>query len=317
MYLSDNIQVPEYLPQGKLGFWRTFDSTKLNTYLSCPRQYFYNYVLGWRLDVASHHLSFGQAWHSALEHIYNAEKYSPEVLAEAYERFLKVFKETQCESVGGKTPENALRALVEYTNTYLSDFSDFKVLATEVTDTVEIGALWPIVVKLDAVLQSRSNGKIYIMEHKTGSSCGQFWARQWHTSLQVGAYIYACNQVYAQNTTAIIDGTFFLKTKTSFQRELVQKSEWALSNWRNTIQAAMHNIDKDFELLLCTDCPEHKVMFSFPMRPTACSSYTGCSYYDLCTCVANPLDLFQRGNDQPPFGYKEEWWNPLAKTETN
>ena len=53
---------------------QTVDSTKINTFLDCPRQYFFTYVLGWRSDRPNNHLVFGQAWHEAMEHLDTRER---------------------------------------------------------------------------------------------------------------------------------------------------------------------------------------------------------------------------------------------------
>jgi len=37
--------------------------------MDCARQYFFEYVLGWRSTAPNNHLVFGSAWHAAIEHI--------------------------------------------------------------------------------------------------------------------------------------------------------------------------------------------------------------------------------------------------------
>ena len=48
--------------------WDVIDSSKLSCFCDCPRQYFYSYILGWKLDRPEHDLWFGEAWHRAREH---------------------------------------------------------------------------------------------------------------------------------------------------------------------------------------------------------------------------------------------------------
>jgi CRISPR/Cas system-associated exonuclease Cas4 (RecB family) len=47
--------------------WQVLDATKLQTYMRCPRKFFFNYVLGWKSEIPSNHLVFGSAWHMAME----------------------------------------------------------------------------------------------------------------------------------------------------------------------------------------------------------------------------------------------------------
>lgn len=294
--------------------YQTLDSTKLQSYAACPRQYFLEYVLGWRLDKASNHLVFGRSWHSALEYLYQ-NGLSLDNIPAAYERFIQEYRKDWPESTdswfGGKTPEAVLIGLVEYVEQNAEDLYKYEILATEVTDILPLNDLDSITVKLDAVMRDKATEKIVIMEHKTGSSSGAWWARQWHLSLQIGAYIAACNHFYNQEATpCIVDGTFFLKTKRTFQREIISKSETTMKNWAYTVLSLIKRIENDFAQLPF-DHPNNDIQISFHQNPTACSNYGGCQFMDICTCVGNPISLAQSG--QPPIGYKKFWWNPLGE----
>lgn len=308
------MRIPASLPvPNKEEMWQVLDSTKLQSFASCPRSYFFEYVLGWRNDRPSNHLVFGSAWHKALEYLYK-NGLKMENVAPAYDQFIEVYRRDWPESTddwfGGKTPEAALKALVQYISKYASDVYKYKVLATEVVDRLPLNPDQEIVVKLDAVLQDVDTEKIYILEHKTGSSAGQWWARQWHLSLQVGAYIAACNYFYdREETPAIIDGAFFLKSKCAFNREIVMRDTRSLSAWYNSVSSIIEGIEREFSVLSLDD-PKEVVQKSFPQNPVSCEKYGGCQFYDLCLGVANPLSLAQES--MPPIGFKEEWWNPLT-----
>lgn len=314
MNLPDSIKtVP-----AKMDMWQILDSTKLQAYAACPRQYFFEYVLGWRVDTASNHLVFGQAWHAALEHLFQ-NGLNPKEILKAFDLFMAVYRKSWPESTdawfGGKTPEAAIYALAEYCHEYASDFYKYEVAATEVFDYLPLSAQDSMVVKLDAVLRSQDTNRMFIMEHKTGSSAGQWWARQWHLSLQVGAYIAACNFYYGQKDTAcIVDGTFFLKTKRNFQRELVSRSEDSINVWLQTVLSLIRRIEQDFVVLAEEDDPSFVAQKSFPQNPVSCEKYGGCQFYDLCLGVTNPLRLLQ-SSAQPPIGFKIEWWNPLESKQ--
>ena len=80
-------------------------------------------------------------------------------------------------------------------------------------------------------------------------------------------------------------------------------------NWLDTVNALMDRIEWEFTKL--AECSaEDATMQAFPMHPTACTSYAGCQYHDLCTCLANPLSL-----NAPPMGFTYYWWNPLAEVK--
>ncbi len=47
--------------------WNLQDSSKIQEYITCPRSYFFRYVLGWQLAQPNIHLEFGVAIHKAME----------------------------------------------------------------------------------------------------------------------------------------------------------------------------------------------------------------------------------------------------------
>ena len=293
--------------------WQVLDSTKLQCFSACPRQFFYEYILGWRREYISNHLIFGQAWHEALEHIYKTG-FDPKELGPAYEKFLTIYRRELPESTDswfkGKTPDNALLALAEYVRQYPTDTYEIEVLDTEVGGQVVIGRDREITVKLDLI--GRRNGQIMALEHKTGSACGETWANQWKLSIQIGAYLHALNSCYdceGYNPIIYVNGTFFYVKSRKFMRVPMMRSGAAMLNWLETVHALMDAIEMEFaKLALASDSAE--VLAAFPMHPTACTSYAGCQYHDLCTCVANPLTY-----SEPPTGYTTYWWDPLSEVK--
>ena len=316
LIIPDELPVPRHEEH-----WHTLDSTKLQCYCACPRQFFYEYVLGWRREYTSNHLVFGRAWHEALEHLYKT-KFAPEEVPTAYEKFLADYRAELPESTDswfkGKTPDNALLALVEYTKEWANDAYEIEVLDTEVGGKVGIGQgpqgqERDITVKLDLV--GVKNGQIMALEHKTGSQAGETWANQWKLSIQIGAYLHALMACYpcdGYNPIIWVNGTFFYAKSRKFLRVPMQRSGAAMLNWLQTVHHLYDAIERDFAHL--AQCGvEDPVMGAFPMHPTACTSYAGCQYHDLCTCVANPLQYV----GEPITGFVEYWWDPLAEVKKN
>lgn len=306
--LPDSLPIPDHSDK-----WEVLDSTKLQSYCACPRQYFYEYVLGWRREYTSNHLIFGRAWHEALEHLYKT-KFAPEEVPTAYEKFLADYRAELPESTDswfkGKTPDNALLALVEYTKEWANDAYEIEVLDTEVGGKVGIGQDREITVKLDLV--GIKDKKIMALEHKTGSQAGETWANQWKLSIQIGAYLHAlmaCYPCEGYDPTIWVNGTFFYVKSRKFIRVPMQRSGAAMLNWLTTVHTLIDQIEGDFtKLAKCS--VEDPVLDAFPMHPTACTSYAGCQFHDLCTCIANPL---QYVGEEPLTGFREYWWDPLAE----
>lgn len=308
--LPDSLPIPDHSDK-----WEVLDSTKLQSYCACPRQYFYEYVLGWRREYTSNHLIFGRAWHEALEHLYKT-KFAPEEIPTAYEKFLADYRAELPESTDswfkGKTPDNALLALVEYTKEWANDAYEIEVLDTEVGGKVGIGQDREITVKLDLV--GIKDKKIMALEHKTGSQAGETWANQWKLSIQIGAYLHAlmaCYPCEGYDPTIWVNGTFFYVKSRKFIRVPMQRSGAAMLNWLTTVHTLIDQIEGDFtKLAKCS--VEDPVLDAFPMHPTACTSYAGCQFHDLCTCIANPL---QYVGEEPLTGFREYWWDPLEEVK--
>ena len=311
------MKIPHTLPvPDKREFWATLDSTKLQTYDRCARKYFYEYVLGWRPDKVSNHLVFGQAWHEALEFLYK-EGLSPVLVPDAFERFLDVYRkelppETD-EWFKGKQPHLVPSALFDYCKLYYKDEQRWNVLATEVGGKIPIANDREIVVKMDLLVEDKTISRICALEHKTGSQAGQTWENQWATSLQIGAYLHGLAAIYcekAKDAQIIVNGTFFYTKKQAFLRVPCRRSGWEMLDWLDSVNHLWDRIEDDFQLLsYCSDSAT--TLEAFHKSPTACTDFSRCDYFDLCTSIANPLQYVNRRLS----GFKEFWWNPLAEVK--
>lgn len=294
--------------------WAIVDSTKLQCFMACPRRYFYEHALGWRPLTPSNHLIFGQAWHEALEHIL-INGFENKSLVEAFDKFMATYRATFPEAtddlMGGKTPENAMKALVQYVGHYAADLHDYNVLLTEVGGQVAIREDRLLSFKMDAVMQRVRDGALMVMEHKTGSRFTSLWEMQWSLSVQCGTYTYALDCMYhdpANRYGLIVNGAFFQPKKIDFHRVPVLKPMKMMNAWLNMVNAWYESLETEFEVLR-NDEADNPAMYAFPMNPTACTDYGGCGFHDFCTSWANPL----ANADQPPYGYKVEYWNPLEQ----
>lgn len=301
--------------------WNVLDSTKLQAYCDCERKFFYEYVLGWRTKTANNHLTFGNALHQALEHIYK-NSMAPSVIAQAYELFLTSYRKDFPEETDGifepKTPERAFLMLVDYAKQYSSDLHEYEILYTEVAGTVAITDYLNLSFKMDTILKEHSSGKMLSLEHK--SSQGYYngiWPIQWPLSIQVGTYTHALNCLFSPEETkgVIINGIFFHKTKKvefSFKRQPVYKTNDQMQVWLDTVLSRYYAILGDFEMLQGASEGD-PTLKAFPLNPRSCSDYfRPCIFHDFCQAWPNPL----RKAFQPPLGFMIEHWNPLEEYHT-
>lgn len=301
--------------------WAVQDASKIQGYMSCPRRYFYEYVLGWRSEIPNIHFEFGTAWHLAME-VLLREGYSEEAYIKAFREFLthyrKSFDETWDEGNAPKNPGNALRALPMYGETYQDD--NFDVLHIEVAGSVAIGPNRHIHFKTDTICHGAEG--YFSLEHKTSArGFTMNWASQWTQKMQVGTYnhvlysLYEPEQVYGVK----INGAFFSnppKTKkngdpysgardNTFKRVPVRRNLASMNAWLWEVNQWIDKIERDFQTLAETS--ENDIMMTaFPRNTERCTDYGVCPFIDRCSHWHNPLQHI----DEIPIGYKEEHWDP-------
>ena len=296
--------------------WDILDSSKLTTYMDCPRKYFWEYMLSWRSDAPNNHLIFGTAWHDAMEHLLN-NGYEDENVFDAFELFLKSYREHFPESsdelYSPKTPTNALRALGLYCEQYQRDRHEFETLYTEIAGTVPINEDQVLHFRMDSICRD-TQGRIFSLEHKTGSRNSRFWTDQWALGIQAGTYTHVMNCLYDPATVwgVRINGTFFAKRNITFARVPVRKTLDHMKSWLWNVAWWADQIRWQQDLLAKCSAGD-QVMTAFPMQPGNCTKYFGCAYHDFCQAWPNPLT---HADDLPP-GYIIDRWDPSEREATH
>lgn len=297
--------------------WDILDGTKMNTYLECPRKFFYEYILGWRPTGANNHLVFGKAWHEALEHLYVYGIESVHIEA-AFDKFMQAYRKEIPEANDSmywpKTPDNAFTALCEYVRKNIKDWSKYKVLYTEIAFCAPISKEHVMYGRKDAIIQDMQTNLIITLEHKTGSRAGRTWDMQWENAMQPYLYTHVDYLLgFPEDLvgTIIMNGTFFMKNKTNpinFQRYRLKHNYNQMQNWLSQVNYWADMIDYDFDMF--SNCSiSDDIMECFHMNTTNCVKWAGCSYLDYCRAWRNPLQQYER----VPFEMKVEHWNPMAE----
>ena len=294
--------------------WKIFDSSKVQEFQTCPRKYFYRYILGWTSEYPNNHLVFGSAIHKALEHLL-LNGYESKSISDAFDLFLEEyrseFNEETDELFTPKVPERVLPALVEYCDYYKNDFEEFDVLFTEVAGTVPLADDRVMHFRQDAICRKKSTGEIFSLEHKTlGATPSQRWAEQWDLKTQIGTYTHVLYCLFPREEVfgVVVNALGFLKTKFRFLRHPVRKTEESMNVW---LWNTLYWLDQiHWHTALLKDCSEDDpVLRAFPMNTESCTKYYGCPFKDFCSAWPNPLQHC----DEPPSGFKVEWWNPLEE----
>jgi len=296
--------------------WNILDSSKITTYMRCPRYFFYQYVLGWRLDTPSNHLIFGSAWHLPMEHLLLTD-YSNDSVIDGFDLFEAYYRrelgpETD-EIFEPKTPYNAFIILGKYAEEYKDDLKEFKPLYTEIAGKVSISETRSLYYRMDSILQYYNNNMVGSLEHKTGSRAW-LWREQWELGFQALTYNHVLHCLYPEDLVygVTMNGTIFLKRKKDpweFIRHDVRRTKNQMQVWLDNANFWFGRIEDDMELL-DRETEDQDVMSSFPMNTNDCLKWNRvCEYQDFCLAWSNPLcKCFA-----PPLGFKIEHWDPSLK----
>jgi len=291
------------------------DSSKVQDFLSCPRHFFYRYVLGWTPESTSIHLIFGEAWHRAMETILKMG-YTDEGVDKAYFNFLtyyrKYFSEIEDNNNFPKSPASVIPALVEYIDTWRKEDQGNTVLYTEIAGTVPINDNRAICFRMDSIIQNEKRG-VFSLEHKTGSAVTKGWYDQWQNKIQSGTYMHVMASLYEKTWGVMINGSIFRKKGNAFIRHPLRINSDIMSLWLWEVNHIVDMIRWNMDELDKVD-PEQQVMTAFPRNGEYCTKWgRTCPFHDFCGAWSNPLKHYN--SEEPPLGLKTEWWDPSDRSE--
>lgn len=299
--------------------WNILDSSKIQEYMDCPRKYFYKYILGWRADIPQQALVFGEAWHAAMDSLYEIG-FTENGVNAAKERFEQLyrleFSQETDDLYHPKSLWNAFEAIELYALQYARYIQDYEVVEIEVAGTVPIGYEGArLSFRIDKILRHKKTGKFYVIEHKTTGRGGRQWNDQWILSTQVGVYTHALYCLYPIDLVygVIVDGVIFTKKDIKFERVLCERTPEQMAVWLQNTRDWQERIDIDtYTIRWCNeDTRESEPLKCFMMNTQSCTKYWGCEFHDFCMSWINPLSHI----DDVPIGFREEFWNPIEHTE--
>ena len=300
--------------------WGIRDASKLQTYMTCPRKYFFEYILGWRSAYPNVHLEFGTAWHLAMEvllekgHGLEAQKEAAKAFESHYRQH---FDYTWDESNAPKNLFNAVRAIPLYCRKWSED--NYEVLHIEVAGSVAVSEDRVVHFKTDTICRGEEG--VFSLEHKTGSSFSDSWQAGWKQKMQVGVYshvlysLFEPNEVWGVKINGFFprnaprtkkDGTPYAGARDiEFHRVPVRRNLDHMNGWLWEVNHWCDLIDKDEEALAEASADD-PVMEAFPKNTENCTKYGLCPFHNVCTSWNNPL----QHSEEVPEGFKTEYWDP-------
>lgn len=294
--------------------WDILDSSKIKCYMTCPRKYFYKYILGWTPQGANIHLIFGEGWHRAMEIILR-QGYTAEAVEKGYQElkayYDKYFSRENYEAYYPKEPNRALEALSRYIGEF--DDSHWELQQTEIAGQVPITNDKFLHFRMDAIVRDKKTNKYILIDHKTTGRGGKTWRMKWRNSFQIKLYMHALYSLYDQEQVdkAIINGAIIRKKSMDFDRVIVRLTPRIMEEWMDDAQYWAQMIDAEtegFRSDLRQGNPEEQnTLHWFRQNPTSCMKYGKCPFFDFCTGWGNPV---RKTHGEAPIGFEIDRWDP-------
>ena len=295
---------------------KIIDSSKLTTFMSCHRKFFFRYLLWWDSVYPNNDLVFGSSYHAAMDKLY--ETGNPMA---AYNSFLQTYRESFDEDTdeifAPKDPTNALRAINMYGGRFFgNDMRNSKVLHREVAGRVLISDDSVMTFKLDLLLQDKKTNEIQIVEYKTSKWKYHDWADRFTNTMQVFTYLHALHCLFPDNDEykLFIRCAFLSKNKKEpviLEQCEIKKTDDQMQEWLSRVNYWYNKLQD--EMVLLAECQDtDPVLEAFPKNDTACFSYQKmCQFFDVCSLWPNPLQHCHI----EPNGFVTVVWNPLESPE--
>lgn len=282
----------------------SYDNSMVEAFCRCERRHYFNYVRCIVPERTGLALSFGSAWHEAMDSMWR----NWDVEA-SYQAFLSLWPQEIDETTAyPRTPGRAKEMLFEYKKRFQEiSLRDYKVLGIERGFRVPLSpdAAYPFYTgRLDKILQCIPDGKIIICDHKTAASFERGWKDSFSPNSQMDGYAFAGVMTYGDDFYGIvIDGALTQKTKLDFLRLPIIKDSMYINAWLIETQQRIDSILTNIQRL-------QKGEYCFPKRTVACSDYGGCPFLYICRQWPYPWE-----KPGIPFGYRQDDWDPLKDNE--
>ncbi len=301
---------------------QTFDNSRLSDYKTCPRSYYLRHVRGWRRNGSSLALSFGQAWHSALEAVWNNANTSRATQVDAgFSAFNQTWIEEglnpdlsleEQELISPHTPGIAHEMLHNYTTVRQSLIANSELLGNEQPFAVPMPELPDVfyIGKMDKVIKTEREN--VVLEHKTTSLYSIKYGFQpdyvesWNSSSQVKGYEFGAALFFPNISGVWVDAALVhKKIHDQFKLIPIQHSLPLLKEWLINTRGWIARVQSDLQTLSetgnLTDRP------TFIKNEDSCfGKYGSCPFLDICRSYADVSSL-----DEPPQGFIEDRWEPF------
>jgi len=298
-----------------------WDSTSLGLFKTCPRLYEYVMIQGWSSKSESIHLTFGSAYHSALEAYSRSRAAGISHEDSIHDVIANLLRSTADWDVDVSTKpgkyknRNTLLGLVlDYLDHFIDDPTETYIMS-DGTPAVELSFRFeldwgpegfdpmpslPYLLcgHLDRVVSF--NDQLFVMDHKTTTTApGDYYFNQYQPNNQMTLYTIAGQVILNAPIRGVIISAaqILLEKPNRFIRGFTYRTPDEIDEWL---------LDLRLHLNLAESYAEAKY---WPMNDTACNNYGGCKFRGICSKSPDVREMFLKAD----FEKKEpqDRWNPL------
>lgn len=287
-----------------------WDSSSLSVFKTCPRKYQYQYISQRHPKGSSIHLTFGSAYHKALE-IYDHKKSDgldhEEATHEAI-RYCLTFSDGP-DPDPNKNKFTLTRTVAWYLEQFTNDACEtiildngkpavelsFKLELTQLPNTTPEGEPYLLCGHLDRLVSFQES--LYFLDRKTTKgTLSQSYFNQFTPNNQMTIYHFASNIILPSGIAGgIIDAAQIGVGFSRFARTMIHRSpdmiEEFLGDLSHYLSLAEHYATDNY----------------WPMNDKACGDYGGCPFQSICSRPPSIRNTFLNDN----FYFTSSLWNPL------
>ncbi|MCP3686633.1 MAG: PD-(D/E)XK nuclease family protein [bacterium] len=277
-----------------------FSPTSLESYMSCPRLYYYEKVVQLRPHGKGVALAFGSSIHEAIGTFYSARTMAREELESTFAHhladvkvdlhkmkrheiakllmiaaFTKEWADHQILGDEKRSLENGLLILENYCEAYRGDNAKYVPEFIECPVTIEMSNGTMLIMVIDRL---RREGKFQtVVDSKTSSwPLTDYFFLKFDNSFQLTTYWKGVEYTTGSCDNAQVDAIkvpYPPTGKNAFCRRTISRTDLQLGEWENTYLNITNHIMEG----VLKDNEEKRLKY-FHQQPTACAKYAGCKY---------------------------------------
>lgn len=294
-------------------FPAVIDSSMRGAFANCPRQFYWQYLRHLRKPGGSIHLHAGGAFARGCEVArklyYNEGLSGDAAIAKGALAALEYYGEYEAPLNHVKSPENVVKGLMYYFTKYPFHTDHCQPLQRpDGTHSIEHTFAIPLEFEHpetgDPLIYAGRNDMVvkynemtFVFDDKTATQLGASWPNQWDLRAQLTGYTWAARQTgYPDCQGAIIRACCFRKSGFDTAESLQLRANFQIERW---VEQLYRDIER---MILSWRRGEWDYNFD-----SACSSYGGCTYLDLCK-VEDPEPWIETD-------FEVSEWSPLTPNQ--